>query len=424
MPILARGIEPQILRALKLYPVVVLEGGRAVGKSTLCRELARQRAWGPIVDLSEPGVREQMHFDPIRYVRDLATPAIIDEAQLEPQLPLWIKRVVDERDGRAGQFLLTGSARLGRAQLGGSDPLAGRAARFRMGPLTEAEKAGKPAMVAARLFQSPFVPGTQSPRERVQRDPVDENRWLRGGLPAIPGVLADSTAATWERAMASYIEAVIPLGTGSSRVDQSRVLRAFRYLAANPGQQLNYTRMASELSIKADTARAYVDHLEAAFLLFRAEAHRPSEHKVLTSHPRVFATDTGLAAWAMRIVEAPPAPLARGALAENRLALALATTAEWSEERIALRHWRDSRSKREVDLLLVHPNGRAIAVEVKSASSVGSGDTLGIQAFAAENADAFQGGFVVYDGSRVIDLSPQDLPSRSLLAVPVDLFLE
>ena len=40
--------------------------------------------------------------------------------------------------------------------------------------------------------------------------------------------------------------------------------------------------------------------LEACFLLFRVEAERPSEHKVVIAHPRLFATDVGFAAWAAR----------------------------------------------------------------------------------------------------------------------------
>jgi hypothetical protein len=33
----------------------------------------------------------------------------------------------------------------------------------------------------------------------------------------------------------SYVEATIPLGATTTRVDHGRLLRLFRYLAANPG---------------------------------------------------------------------------------------------------------------------------------------------------------------------------------------------
>ena len=221
--------------------------------------------------------------------------------------------------------------------------------------------------------------------------------------------------------MAGYVEAVLPLGVGFSRVDLARVLRAFRYLAANPGQQLVLSRMANQLSIKADTARAYLDVLEAAFLVFRAEAQRPSEHKVLTAHPRLFATDTGLAAWAMGLGVREPKPRETGSLFENRVAVELASTVDWTSERIIIRHWRDQRSKHEVDLLLLHADGRGVAVETKASSQAGPGDTIGLVAFALANPDTFHRGIVVYTGDRVVDLTPPDLPRRSILAIPAEI---
>ncbi len=415
MPTFTRGLRGALLRSLQQFPVAVLEGGRAVGKSTLCRMVAAEQGWSAPIDLSEPNALSQLRVDPLRYLRELTTPAIFDEAQLEPQLPLWVKRVVDDRGGRPGQFLLTGSARLGRTQLGGSDPLAGRAARFRMWPLTASERSGQAIPLAAELFRSPvFEPGRPTQ--------ADGSDWLRGGLPGIPGVLTPANAAIWERAMSAYVESVIPLGIGNSRVDQSRLLRAFRYLGANPGQQLSFARMSNELGIKSDTARAYLDHLEASFLLFRAESQRPSEHKVLTAHPRVFCTDVGLACWAMRLGDQQPNALQRGSLLENSVALALASTTDWADEQIQVRHWRDRKAQLEVDQLLVHPNGKTIAIEVKAAENVGPADTLGIQAYAHANRESFHRAFVVYCGTRVVDLTPSGLPDRTVLAVPLEFF--
>ena len=147
------------------------------------------------------------------------------------------------------------------------------------------------------------------------------------------------------------------MGASSSRVDHARLLRAFRYLAANPAQILNVTRMATELAIQPQTARGYLEALEACFLLFRVEAHRPQEHKVLTAHPRVFCADVGLAARASR-VSGPDLRL-DGLLLENQVAHALAASSWWGPDRIALRHWRDQRAQQEVDLLCV-PSGRPI----------------------------------------------------------------
>ncbi len=397
-------------------PVVVLEGGRAVGKSTLCGLLAARNGWSPVVDLTDPQTLAQLRLDHDRFLSGLPGTVVIDEAQLEPELLLAVKRIVDRRGGAPGQFVLTGSARLGRAQLGGSDPLAARAVTYRLWSLTERERTGRTGPLAALLFEDDLLLASDPDEADGIRSAV--GAWWRGGLPALPGVLRDADDSTWERGMASYVEAVLPLGADGSRVDLGRLLRSFRYLAANPGQQLVLSRMATELGIKADTARSHLEMLEAAFLLVRAEAHRPSEHKVLTAHPRVFATDTGLAAWALGLGLRDPNPLERGALMENRVAVELAATLDWAPERIVLRHWRDQRSKHEVDLVLVHPDGRHVAIEIKGSTSVGPGDTRGLVAFAVTNRDTFHRALVVYDGQRIVDLTPRSLPTGSILAVP------
>jgi uncharacterized protein len=412
-----RGIATNLLAALSAVPVVVLEGGRAVGKSTLCRMLTAENGWPEFIDLSDPGVSEALRLDPVRFLRALPNPAIIDEAQVVPELTLWIKRVVDERNGQPGQFLLTGSARLGRHQLGGGDPLAGRSIRLRMWSLTPSERANMPRALAADLFNNEYDTGTTLCEEWHPAD------WLRGGLPGLPGVFTSGDTPTWDRAVSAYIESVIPLGVESSRVDQSRVLRAFRYFAANTGQHVNFARAATELSMKADTVQQYVTVLENSFLLYRTEAHRPTEHKVLTAHPRLFTTDVGLASWASRIIDRAPSASLLGSLLENQVSHALAATTDWSPERISLRHWRDQRAKREVDLLLVHPDGRTVPIEVKASTVVAPSDTEGLIAFASANPTSFFRGYVAYCGRRTVDLSPTNMAQGSILAVPIERLL-
>ena len=127
--------------------VVVVNGARQVGKSTLAA----------LIDASYPGVRElylddqavraAAEADPTAFVRHDSL-LMIDEIQRVPQLLLAIKREVD-RDTRPGRFLLTGSARL----LGLKDlPDAfGRVARSRdRGGCRRAQAGGSPLRIPAR----------------------------------------------------------------------------------------------------------------------------------------------------------------------------------------------------------------------------------------------------------------------------------
>lgn len=411
--LLPRLISPAIEAALTAAPVVVLEGGRATGKSTVCDELIRRRRWSPRLDLSDQATRETLLLDPVRFLTAQPTPCVVDEAQLAPDLTVWVKRVVDDRRG-AGQFLLTGSARLGRHQLGGSDPLAGRSVRLQMSSMTRAERAGRldePSAVGRA-----FGDGWRGRRDDVPPWTLDGD--LRGGLPGIPGVLADADPAQWERAIAAYVEAVIPLGLAQTRADLGRLLRTFRYFAANSGQIANFARAAGELGMQAPTVRAHLELLEASFLLMRLEAERPREHRVVTAHPRVFASDVGLAAWAARAwVATPLSATMMGALAETAVAHDVSAQANASVDRIVVRHWRDNRSGHEVDALLVHPDGRYVAIEVKASTAVRPDDTRGLVAFASAHADRCHRCVLIYYGPTVVDLTPPGLRCE-VVAVP------
>ena len=168
--------------------------------------------------------------------------------------------------------------------------------------------------------------------------------------------------------------------------------------------------------MQAATVRAHLEMLEAAFLVTRIEAHRPAEHRVVTAHPRIIAGDPGLAAWAARAWASDPSAALQGLLAETVVAHDLIADADAAPDRVVVRHWRDQRNLREVDLLLVHPDGRLVAIEVKASTSIGPAETVGLQAFATEAGEACVRGVVVYEGDRVVDLTPSGGPE--LVAVP------
>ncbi|MGB2758017.1 MAG: AAA family ATPase [Acidimicrobiia bacterium] len=147
----ARGVAGRIRAALDRSPVVIVEGARAVGKSTACAAIAQERGFGSVVDLADAATRAAARRDPSGFLNQLTTPAMIDEVQRVPELTVAIKGAV-ERPGSDGQFLLTGSARLARDGLGGSDPLAGRAITVPVYPFSLSER-WQAAPALQRLFE-------------------------------------------------------------------------------------------------------------------------------------------------------------------------------------------------------------------------------------------------------------------------------
>lgn len=418
MALLIRGLTPLLGQLLDASKVVVLEGGRGVGKTTLARQIGAERGFQTYFDLADPADRIALGGDPHRVLAAAPKPILVDEAQLEPELPVAVKRLVDASSDM-GQVLLTGSARIGRGALGGSDPLVGRAMRLRLSSFTHSELRGGPNQSLASWWEDERLPLAVHP-ELGLTELFD--LFTTGGLPAValhessPAPIADDRTRVFD----AYVEGVLTLNLAGTRTNRSRLVQTFRYLAANPGQILNVSRAASELGMRVETLRNYLDLCDASFLLDVVPAHRPSQHQTLVAHPRVFASDVGLAAWA---ADASADKLLRdsklaGSLLENLVAQELTAQAAWSRTSTRVFHWRDSRAGREVDLVLRRSTGEMVAIEVKSASQVSMADAKGILAFDVAAKAKMARGVIVYTGRTVQQLADNiwAVPLQSLLA--------
>ena len=105
-----RSAGRSVQAALADTRVVVLNGARQTGKSTLASLVASDHPGADMRYLDDAATRAAAESDPTRFVRHDGL-LIIDEVQRVPELLLSIKDTVD-RDPRPGRFLLTGSARL------------------------------------------------------------------------------------------------------------------------------------------------------------------------------------------------------------------------------------------------------------------------------------------------------------------------
>jgi predicted AAA+ superfamily ATPase len=105
-----RHAQRSVSAALADTRVVVINGARQTGKSTLARLIAAAVPGSELCYLDEAPVRAAAQADPSLFVRHDGL-LVIDEVQRAPDLFLAIKCEVDT-DPRPGRFLLTGSARL------------------------------------------------------------------------------------------------------------------------------------------------------------------------------------------------------------------------------------------------------------------------------------------------------------------------
>src|SRR3990167_3151455 len=93
LPLYPRFIEQRVQQALEDTPVVLLNGPRQAGKTTLIRQLADDKR--QYLTLDEETVRLAAQQDPVGLIRSLDY-VMIDEIQRAPELLLAIKKSVDE----------------------------------------------------------------------------------------------------------------------------------------------------------------------------------------------------------------------------------------------------------------------------------------------------------------------------------------
>ena len=405
-PFLKRGLLDRIEASLASVPVLILEGPRASGKTSIGTMLTDRGLITTTADLGDPTVLAAAASAPTSFVNDLSAPAFIDEAQLVPEIALAVKRRVD-RERRPGMFVLTGSSRLGRTTLGGSDALAGRAVRMRLWPMTQAELAGSPVSLVSDLFDA--APGPAFARAEIARADL-LHRIRAGGLPTLAGVVAPIEDAVRAQLSAEYVEGVVHHEIGR-RQDRSEMIRTFKYLAASTSRLLNVSTVAGELQTTRETLTSRIAALDSSFLVHQLLGHRPAEHRTLTSHPKVHAVDVGLAAWASRLHADPPAH-EYGGLLETFVVNELVAQASWSRNEITVRHWRDTARKTEVDAVLLDATGASIPVEVKAALDVRRDDLIGLNRYLA-TVDGARRGIVFYSGGLTLQLD------ENVWAVPI-----
>ena len=172
-----RRAAQAIADALADTRVVLVNGARQAGKSTLVRAVAGQQAaeWR---DLDLPQDRQSALEDPIGFV---AFPGlmVIDEIQRAPELLLAIKAKVDA-DPSPGQFLLTGSSRLlGLREL--PDTLPGRMETIELWPFSQGEIDDAPdSFIDAALRLGP-----RSGTSRRSPGPIMPTGWCAAACPKL-----------------------------------------------------------------------------------------------------------------------------------------------------------------------------------------------------------------------------------------------
>jgi len=366
---ISRHMEAEIVKASNYYPVVMVCGQRQVGKSTMLNHIkGNDRRY---VSLDDMHARRLAETDPELFFETYGTPILIDEFQRVPSILTEIKKIVDEKalngEKNDGMFWLTGSQKFKMMQ-NVSESLAGRVAVFDLAGLSCAEIDKRDAAL--------FSPEPEDIRERLKsckkRNIHDiYERIFKGSMPKIV-----TTDIDREKYYSDYINTY--LERDIKELAQVGKLNEFYdflvYMAARTAQELRYNDISSAIGISAPTAKAWVSILERSGIIYILHPYSTNITKRIVKTPKMYFTDTGLAAYLCRWPDAATLEngASDGAFFETYVVTEILKSYYNAGKHPDLYYYRDVDGK-EIDLLIARGN-ILYPIEIKKSRNPASPD--------------------------------------------------
>jgi hypothetical protein len=321
--------------ALREYPAVALLGPRQSGKTTLALDVGRSFD-ALYLDLESEQDRAKL-ANPELYLQDhLDRLVILNKVHRAPGLFPVLRGLIDRnrRAGkRSGQYLLLGSASLDLLRQSG-ESLAGRISYLELTPFTILEAA------------------------ELQFDEL----WVRGGFPdsfLAPGATG---SLRWRQDfIRTYLERDIP--QFGPRIAAETLRRFWTMLAWHQGGLLNMSQFARNLGIDVKTVGNYTDLLVDLLLVRRLQPWHTNLGKRLVRAPKIFVRDSGLVHALVGIAD-KEVLLSHPLVGQSWECFVVENLLNSVHIDVQGYFYRTGGGA-EIDLLLVFPDGKMWAVEIK-----------------------------------------------------------
>ena len=340
-----------------------------MGKTTTALRHARST-----LRLDQAAERGIVLDDPDAAIRNGPFPLLIDEWQHAPEVLWAVKRSVDAKPDSAGRYIITGSAR--NDLHAGQWPLTGRVLNLRLWPLAGRERFGDAS--APPLFDR----WDSDHRFVVPSDPPDVLGYLELALEGgFPGALTASAVGAGDDWMRAYVDVAVTrdlgkLSNGRGRRKSPELLRRCLTAAAtHTSGVVSDTTLARSAGLDRRTSASYLEMLAVLGLVAEIPTWHSNRVQRLVSMPKLYMTDSGLAAWLMGVDHQGLMrdTDARGRILETYVAAQLRSEVETSAGKVHMFHLRTQGGDHEIDLV-VETGRRLAAFEVKSSSAPTSRD--------------------------------------------------
>ncbi len=409
---LSRNLTNKILKSLRNNPVVLVNGARQVGKSTLVEEIVKSDYKASYISLDDHAILFASWESPLEFLKGYGSPLAIDEIQRNGELFMAIKRIVDTRKQK-GQFILTGSANvltLPRV----SESLAGRMIIHNLWPLSQGEIRGRKEGFIDWAFHGEEIP--------LVNEKLQENELLdiilTGGYPRAFFAEDQTDRFEW---IGSYVDTILQrdilnLARIEGLVELPNVLSV---IAERVGNLLNLSDVGRMTKINKVTLKRYYTLLKMVFLVVEVPAWFTNREKRLVKSPKVYLNDTALVCYFKQLSrdDLLKNRMHIGALLENFCLMELKKQSTWSEIKSDIYHYR-TQAGSEVDIILEGPNKEIVGIEVKAAGMIQKGDLAGFKSLKDTAGEKFRKGIILYTGEYPVPLG------KDIFALPVNYLWE
>jgi len=337
-----RDLQKVVLTLAKGFPVIVIQGPRQSGKTTLSKLCFPKK---PYVSLENPDNELYAKEDPRGFLEQYKHGAIFDEIQRSPDLIRYLQEIIDNSK-EMGRYILTGSSQLLLNEKV-SQSLAGRAGIVECLPFSQAElsrvKKHKNMSIEESIYKGSYPP-------LYDRD-LDTRHWLQAYT-------------------AQYVEKDI---RQLLNIQDHTMFHLFlKTCAAHTGQIIDAAKFSNQIGVNATTVKRWLSILEASYICFQLRPYYKNYNKRLVKKPKLYFYDTGLASYLLNIQSSDDitSHAYKGALFENWV-IGEALKSKMNKGQLADPYfWRDNKGV-EIDLVL--PESHDVSFyEIKSGKTITS----------------------------------------------------
>lgn len=286
-----RSLTNKILQFNNEAKVFLLKGVNQSGKTTILKSHSSPDR--KYADLAEPAMRSMANEEPVLFLQRYAPPVLIDNIQYAPKLVPVIKDYA-LKHGKPGDFWLIAPKEDAETITAIMQELGDKFTCLELCGLSSAELDGRES--------TPFIPAMQLLASRMQ-NPVPHSvveiyeRIWRGSKPAMYNEGAD-----WQAFYAKLVQDILQRDIRKF-IQLNDEMKFYRFLCAAASQTaklLNYAVMAKETGISIPTAKQWLGILEKMGLVYLLQLAAFSGVKYVVKTPKLYFTDTGLAAYLLR----------------------------------------------------------------------------------------------------------------------------